>query len=300
MSLLIVGSMALDDLELPSGRFRNVLGGSATHCAFAASSLTRCRIVAVVGRDFPARALARLRARGVDLAGVARADGPTFHWSGKYLEQFRSRVTRFTRLGVFARFEPEIPAAWRTGGTVFLGNISPVLQARVLDRIRRPRFTAIDTMNFWIARERAALEAVVRRVDAVFVNDEELLEWTGAGNLFRGIEALHARGPRVVVVKRGEHGAWLSDRGRLAFAPAVPVREPVDPTGAGDAFAGGFLGWVDRARRVDRATLRSALFVAAAVASFAVEGIGADTLARVTPARIAARRRVLRTLTVGC
>ncbi|MBN1773838.1 MAG: sugar kinase [Deltaproteobacteria bacterium] len=299
MSLLIVGSMALDDLELPSGRFRNVLGGSATHCAFAASSLARCRIVAVVGRDFPTRALAKLRARGVDLAGVECANGPTFHWSGRYLEHCRSRVTRFTRLGVFARFAPEIPAAWRSGGTVFLGNISPVLQARVLDQIRRPRFTAIDTMNFWIARERAALEAVVRRVDAVFVNDEEILEWTGAGNVFSGIDALHAKGPRVVVVKRGEHGAWLSDRGKLAFAPVVPVRRQLDPTGAGDAFAGGFLGWVERSRRTDSATLRAALSVATAVASFAVEGIGADALARVTPARIAERRRALRALCAG-
>ncbi len=296
MTVLVVGSMALDDLELPCGTFRGVLGGSATYFAFAAAPLARCRIVAVVGRDFPARALARLRARGADLAGVQHADGPTFRWSGCYPPGFCGRRTKFTRLGVFADFSPDIPAEWRSSDTVFLGNISPVLQARVLDQVRRPRFTAMDTMNFWIEREREALEAVVRRVDAVFVNDEEVAQWTGRGNVFEGIGELHARGPSVVVVKRGEHGAYLSHRGVLSFCPAVPVRCVADPTGAGDAFAGGFLSWVDRARRVDRATLRCALAAAAAVASFAVEGVGADALARVTRRHLEQRRRALQRL----
>jgi len=299
MTVLVVGSMALDDLELPSGTFRDVLGGSATHFSFAASPLARCRVVAVVGDDFPRRALRRLAARGVDLAGVRRERGRTFHWAGRYLPGFVGRETRHTRLGVFARFSPEIPEAWRRSETVFLGNISPRLQARVLDQVRRPRFAAIDTMNFWIEREREALEAVVRRVDAVFVNDEEVVQWTGAGGVVDGIAALHARGPTTVIVKRGEHGALLSHRGVLAFVPAVPLRRVVDPTGAGDAFAGGFLGHVDRAGRRDRVTLRRALATAAAVASFAVEGVGADALARVTLGGIEARRRVLRRLAVA-
>jgi sugar/nucleoside kinase (ribokinase family) len=294
MSILVVGSMALDDLELPSGRFRGVLGGSATHFSFAASALARCRIVAVVGDDFPSRALRRLRARGVDLGGVEHAAGRTFRWSGCYPPGFCGRETRFTRLGVFSRFAPRIPAGWRASRTVFLGNISPVLQARVLDQVRRPRFSAMDTMNFWIRGAREALEAVVRRVDALFVNDEEVLEWTRACSVFDGIDALHRKGPWVVVVKRGEHGAYLSCRGALGFVPAVPVRCVVDPTGAGDAFAGGFLAAVDRARTLDAAALRGALCTAAAVASFAVEGIGADALARVDRRGIAARRAILR------
>ncbi|MBI5488075.1 MAG: sugar kinase [Deltaproteobacteria bacterium] len=293
MSILVVGSMALDDLELPSGRFRNVLGGSATHFSFAASSLARCRVVAIVGRDFPKRALKRLCARGVALDGLAHCDGPTFRWGGRYLPGFRGRETKFTRLGVFARFSPDIPEAWRKSPTVFLGNISPVLQARVLDQVRRPRFTAIDTMNFWITGQRPALEAVVRRVDAVFVNDEEVLEWTGAASIFDGIDRLHQKGPWVVLVKCGEHGAYLSCRGELTFVPAVPVRKVVDPTGAGDAFAGGFMAAVDRSRRIDGHALRSALRTAAAVASFAVEGVGADALARLDRPAIAARRRTL-------
>jgi sugar/nucleoside kinase (ribokinase family) len=297
MSVLVVGSMALDDLELPTGSFPSVLGGSATHFSFAAAALARVRVVAVIGDDFPARALRRLAARGVDLGGVEREAGPTFRWAGRYLPGFARRETLGTRLGVFERFSPRIPEAWRDSRTVFLGNISPRLQARVLDQVRRPRFTAIDTMNFWIAGEREALEAVARRVDCVFVNDEEVLEWTGARSVFDGIDVLHAKGPGVVVVKRGEHGAYLSHRGRLAFVPAVPVRRVVDPTGAGDAFAGGFVATIDRAARVDGAALRRALAVAAAVASFAVEGVGADALARLTRAAIAERRRVLRRLT---
>jgi len=293
MSLLVVGSMALDDLDLPSGSFHDVLGGSATYFAFAASPLAHCRLVAVVGRDFPAAALRRLRARGADLAGVRHAEGPTFRWAGRYLPGFRTRETRFTRLGVFARFAPEIPAAWRASETVFLGNISPILQARVLDQVCRPSFSAIDTMNFWIEREREALEAVVRRVDGVFVNDEEIAQWTGAATIFDGIDVLHAKGPSVVVVKRGEHGAWLSHRGSLAFVPAVPVRNVVDPTGAGDAFAGGFMGWLDRVGRTDRATQRRALAVASAVASHAVEGVGAEALVRLTRRGIEERRRML-------
>ncbi|MBI5500403.1 MAG: sugar kinase [Deltaproteobacteria bacterium] len=293
MSILVVGSMALDDLELPSGTFHDVLGGSATHFSFAASALARCRVVAIVGRDFPRRALQRLCARGVAVDGVAHCDGPTFRWGGRYLPGFRGRETKFTRLGVFARFSPEIPEAWRDSPTVFLGNISPVLQARVLDQVRRPRFTAIDTMNFWIAGQRRALEAVVRRVDAVFVNDEEVLEWTGAATIFDGIDRLHRKGPWVVLVKQAEHGAWLSCRGRLTFVPAVPVRRVVDPTGAGDAFAGGFLAAVDRARTLDGPTLRSALRTAAAVASFAVEAVGADALARLDRRNITSRRRIL-------
>lgn len=296
MSLLVVGSMALDDLELPSGSFRDVLGGSATHCGLAASLYTRCGLVAVVGDDFPKRALAVLRRRKIDVAGVRRAPGPTFRWAGRYPPGFCGRTTLRTELGVFARFDPEIPDAWRNARTVFLGNISPVLQNRVLDQVRRPRFTAVDTMNYWIRREREALERVAARVDCVFVNDEELIEWTGRDNLFDGIDDLHARGPAVVVVKRGEHGAWLSVRRRLAFVPACPVRRVVDPTGAGDAFAGGFLGRLDRAGRRDAATLRRALVTAAATASLAVERVGADALARISRAETARRARILRGL----
>jgi sugar/nucleoside kinase (ribokinase family) len=296
MSILVVGSMALDDLALPSGSFKNVLGGSATYFSLAAAPLARCRVVAVVGRDFPASTLRRLRARGIDLSGVERAAGLTFHWSGCYPAGFCGRTTRFTKLGVFREFSPVIPEAWRDSDTVFLGNIAPELQAKVLDQVRRPRFSAIDTMNFWIEGEREALDAVVRRVDAVFVNDEEVLQWTGASTVFDGIGQLHRRGPWVVVVKRGEFGAYLSCRGALTFVPAVPVRKVIDPTGAGDAFAGGFLSAVDRAQRLDGAALRGALTTASAVASFAVEGVGANALAHLDRRGIEARRRILRKL----
>jgi sugar/nucleoside kinase (ribokinase family) len=290
-SLLIVGSLAFDDLDMPTGEYRDVLGGSATYSSIAASLLARGRVrtVGIVGSDFPEEHLADLRARGIDTAGVERAPGRTFRWHGRYSSDLASRTTLDTQLNVFADFSPKIPAAYQDSRLVILGNIHPKLQTGVLEQTRRPGLVAADTMNFWIEREPAALAEMLRRIDLLIINDEEARQLSGIHNLVKAAADVRKRGPKMLIVKRGEFGALLFDETGTFFVPAYPLEDVVDPTGAGDSFAGGLMGYLAATGDFSHASLRRALFFAAALGSFCVEGIGPSRLLSIGRAELAAR-----------
>jgi sugar/nucleoside kinase (ribokinase family) len=290
--LLVVGSVALDSVETPFGGVSEVLGGSATFFSYAASFFTRVRLVAVVGSDFPREHLALLEGRGVDLAGLEVADGPTFRWEGSYGYDLNQAKTLSTRLGVFADFRPSVPAPLRRTPFLFLANIDPGLQLDVLRQMERPRLCALDTMNFWIDGKPEALRRVLAEVDAVVVNDAEARMLTGEPNLVKAVRAIVALGPSMVVVKRGEYGALLATGDRFFFAPAFPLETVFDPTGAGDTFAGGFMGYLARVGSLEASHLRRAIVYGSVMASFAVEDFSLDRLIRLTEEEIEARRRV--------
>jgi sugar/nucleoside kinase (ribokinase family) len=289
--LLIVGSIAFDDLDMPSGQHRDVLGGAATYSSLAASLLAPggVRVVGIVGQDFPESHLADLRARGIDTAGVERAAGKTFRWHGRYSEDLSSRTSIDTQLNVFADFSPKIPAAYEKSPFVLLGNIHPKLQVDVLQQARQPKLVAADTMNFWIEREPAALGEMLKRIDLLIINDEEVRQLSGVQNLVRAAADIRKRGPKALVVKRGEFGALLFDDAGTFFVPAYPLEEVLDPTGAGDSFAGGLLGYLSARGEVSPGSLRKALFFASAMGSFCVEGIGPSRLLAIGRAELAAR-----------
>ena len=297
-SVLIVGSMALDDLELPTGHFKDVVGGSATFGSMATSLFAPAQIVGVVGRDFPDAALASLRARGVDTAGVEIADGRTFKWVGRYAANLASRETLDTQLNVFAEFAPKLPDSFRQAKYVLLGNIHPALQLDVLSQIEAPEFVAADTMNFWIEGERERLLEVLRRIDCLIVNDEELRQLANEHNIRRAAAKVLEMGPKRLVVKRGEYGALLFDGAKPSFVPAFPLETEIDPTGAGDSFAGALLGFLAKSGASDSNTLRRALLYATTVASFCVEGVGTHRLEAVTGDHLNARLTELRALTM--
>ncbi len=289
-NILIVGSVAFDSIETPSGSVDEALGGSAVFASIAASYFTAPRVVAVVGEDFGAEQFALLEGRGIDTGGIKRVEGgKTFHWKGRYHANMQDRDTLDTCLNVFEGFDPEIPEPFKRSSHVFLGNIDPKLQSRVLDQVEGPRFVGVDTMNFWITDAPAELEKVLRRADLLFVNDEESRQLTGERQVTKAARAIMTLGPRYVVIKRGEHGAWLFSRDFCLFTPAVPLERVVDPTGAGDAFAGAFMGFVAGAREINRAALARALRAGSALASFAVEEFSVDGLARLDFSKIGTR-----------
>lgn len=296
LPVLIVGSMAFDDLDLPSGSAKNVVGGSATYSAFAASSFTDVRVVAVVGDDFPASTLDAMRSRGIDTQGVERASGRTFRWAGRYDVDLVHRVTLDTQLNVFANFRPKIPDAYRESPIVLLGNIHPALQSDVLDQVARPKVVIADTMNFWIEGEPKALGDLLKRIDILVINDEEARQLSGYNNIRRAAREIHARGPRRLIIKRGEHGALLFDEQGVFAAPGFPLEDVVDPTGAGDSFAGGFVGYLAAQPEVTALALRRAMIHATATASFCVEAVGAKRVAEVARADVAARVAAIRAL----
>jgi len=291
--VLIVGSMAFDDLDLPSGPARNIVGGSATYAGLAAALYAPVQIVAVVGADFPADAIGMLESRGVDVSGIERAAGKTFRWAGRYSPNLASRETLDTQLNVFADFRPKLPETFRATKTLLLGNIHPALQLEVLAQTRSPDLVVADTMNFWISGEKKLLLEVLAKVDVLVVNDEEVRQLSEDHNLKRAAKAVLRMGPKRVVVKRGDAGAMLFDESGVFFAPAYPLETEVDPTGAGDTFAGAVMGFLARAQRTDSATFRQALLAGATIASFCVEGVGTSALADLTHQALAARLREL-------
>jgi sugar/nucleoside kinase (ribokinase family) len=297
MSVLVVGSVALDSVETPFGKADNVLGGSGTFFSASASHLTPVQLVGVVGNDYPLDQLRALAARGVDLAGVEQADGASFRWRGRYRHDLNSAETLETHLGVFSHFSPKIPEQFRRTPFVFLANIDPRLQMSVLDQVERPRLVACDTMNFWIESRRPDLLALFERVDMVLLNDGEARQLTEKTNLVHASRWILDRGPKYVVIKKGEHGAFLFSRDSVFYAPAYPLESVFDPTGAGDSFAGGFIGYLARAGSLDEASMRRAVIYGSAMGSFAVEQFSIGRLLEVTRGEIDARVRAFRQLT---
>ena len=297
MSLLVVGSVALDTVETPFGRAEDALGGSATFFSAAASCFCPVQLVGVIGDDFPADALDFLVERDVDLSGLERATGESFRWSGVYSFDLNSRETLETRLGVFADFNPQIPASFRSSEWVFLGNIDPVLQLGVLDQIDRPRLVACDTMNFWIQGKRDELLALLDRVDLLLVNDAEARELSGDHNLARAARWIQERGPRYIIIKKGEHGAILFTPDSMFFAPGFPLEEVFDPTGAGDAFAGGLMGYLAQCGQLTDAAMRRAVIYGSAMGSFAVERFSVERFKDLTREEIEARVLTFREMT---
>ncbi len=279
---LIVGSLAFDDLEMPSGTFNDVLGGAATYSSITASLLAPVRLVGVIGKDFPAPVLEDLRRRGVDTAGVEHADGKTFRWRGRYSQDLASRETLDTQLNVFADFRPKIPAQFKDTPFLLLANIHPALQLEVLAQVEKPKLVMADTMNFWIKGEPKLLGEVLSKIDMLVINDEEARDLTGIHNLVKAAADIRKRGPSRLIVKRGEHGALYFDDAGVFFAPGYPLEEVSDPTGAGASFAGGLIGYIARVGQVDHQTVRRAIYFGSALGSFCVEGIGPKRLLDVT------------------
>lgn len=284
MNLVVIGSVALDSVRAPGGSVEDALGGSATFFSLAARLLSPVGVVAVVGEDFPAEYRDLLRDAGVNLEGLVARPGRTFRWSGEYGEDPNERTTLETQLNVFADFQPDLLPAHRSADWVFLGNIDPHLQLAVLDQVDAPRFVACDTMNLWIENASDALARTLERVDLLFLNDEEARQWTGCRNLFDAGRAILDQGPSVVVVKKGEHGAILLTSDEVFVAPAFPLSNVVDPTGAGDSFAGAFMGCLVAADSTDSSSLRRAMVHGTAAASFCVEGLSVSGLSGRIPA----------------
>jgi sugar/nucleoside kinase (ribokinase family) len=291
MTLLVVGSVALDSVFTPFGETADALGGSAVHFAVAASLLHPVRVVGIVGEDYPVAELERLAPRGIDWSGVEQVPGESFRWKGKYSYDLQSRETLETRLGVFADFRPKLPAGAEAAKFVFLGNIDPELQLSVLDQVTAPKLVACDTMNYWIQSKRDVLMQLLTRVDMLMVNDSEARELSGDWNIHRAGRWILDRGPKRVVIKQGEFGALLIEPGRTFHIPAYPLEEVFDPTGAGDAFAGGFMGYLAREDNVDTDHLRRAMVYGAAMGSYSVSGFDVKGFEGITPAALEERVR---------
>ena len=298
MSILVVGSVALDTVETPFGRADDALGGSATFFSAAASLFGAVQLVGVIGDDYPVDALGFLAERGVDLSGLEQAQGESFRWSGVYSFDLNSRETLETRLGVFADFDPKIPEGFRDAEWVFLGNIDPELQLGVLDQVHRPKFVACDTMNLWIDIKRDRLLELLKRVDLLLVNDAEARQLSGDSNLSRAARWIMDHGPRYLIIKKGEHGAILFTPQSVFFAPGYPLEDVFDPTGAGDAFAGGFMGHLAQCGRVDDGDLRRAVIYGSVLGSFAVERFSVERFKDLTSEEIEDRVRAFREMTV--
>ncbi len=270
--ILVVGSAALDTVEAPAGKVDDALGGSSFFFSTAASLMTPIRLVAVIGSDFPLEKIEFLKSRNVDTSGLETAEGETFRWGGRYYEDPNKRDTLFTLLGVFERFEPKIPDHFRTTPIVFLGNIHPALQLQVLDQIESPELVAMDTMNFWINGTPDELKKVLERVDVLMINDEEAADLTDKTDILSAVDSIFNMGPKTIVIKKGQHGAMLfREDGELFSLPAFPVRRVIDPTGAGDTFAGGFLGYLASHDLDDPMTWRRGILYGSVLGSYVVE-----------------------------
>jgi sugar/nucleoside kinase (ribokinase family) len=285
MALLVVGSIAFDSIETPNGTVDDALGGSASFFSYVSSFFTTPRLVGVVGEDFPDEHRRLFAARRIDTAGLVTAPGKTFRWKGRYHQDMNTRDTLEVHLNVFGTFEPVLPEAFRDSSHVFLANGSPTLQARVLDQVRQPRLVMADTMDLWIDTQRADLLALLPRIDGLLLNDSEARQLTGETNLVRAGLAVRELGPKFVILKKGEHGAMLFDAGGVFVVPAYPSADVIDPTGAGDSFAGGIMGYLTSEEGTASGSawagrLRRAMAYGTVVASLAVEGFGLDRLKR--------------------
>lgn len=295
--LLVVGSVALDTVRTPFGEASEVLGGSAAYFATAASYFTTVDLIAVVGEDFPDQHLKFLKSRGIDLTGLEQRKGDTFRWKGEYSYQLNEARTLDTRPNVFETFRPTIPDRYRTPAMLFLGNIDPELQLDVLRQVRRPLLVACDTMNYWIDRKREALWRVLEQVDALIINDGEARALGGQPNLVQVARDILTKGPKHLIIKRGEYGVLLFNHKQTFGAPAFPLEQVRDPTGAGDTFAGGFMGYLAATGNLSEASLRQAIIFGSVMASFTVEAFSLDRLRGLDYKEIEARFREFKRLT---
>jgi len=297
MSVLIVGSTALDSIKTPTAKNPRLLGGSASHAAVAASFFSPVKLIGVVGNDFPKKYLQLYRRHKIDIEGLQIRPGKTFHWSGEYEENMNRRRTLETELGVFETFTPALPESHRRVAFVLLANIAPALQHHVLDQMARPRFVAADTMDLWLNIALPDLLRLLKRVDLFILNDSEAHQLTKEDNVIAALPKLHKLGPRYVIVKKGEHGAILSSPKGMFVAPAYPLKKLVDPTGAGDSFAGGLMGHLATARGSIETNLRRAMIYGSVVASFCCEGFGLTRTTRINRSLVDRRVRELEKLT---
>lgn len=297
MGILVVGSVAFDSVETPFGKVENVLGGSATYFSTSASFFTDVSLVAVVGEDFPDEHLEFLRSRNIDLRGLERWEGKTFHWKGRYGYDLNEAQTLETHLNVFESFRPRIPAEYRNPEFLFLANIDPELQMDVLGQVTRPKVVACDTMNFWISSKPDALREVIARVDILIINEGEVRQFTKEANLTRGARKILAMGVKTLVIKRGEYGVLMFTGDSVFAAPAYPLEDVFDPTGAGDTFAGGFMGYLANTGDISEEGIRKAVIFGSVMASFNVEDFSLNRLKRLDYREIEARYRSFKGLT---
>lgn len=292
MSLLTVGTVAFDDIQTPFGEARNAIGGAATYISLSASYFCKdIRLVSVIGDDFPESELEHLRSRGVDLAGLQIRKGEkSFFWAGRYHGNMNDRDTLDTQLNVLADFDPVLPSHFRQTPYLMLGNLTPQVQMRVLDQMeQRPKVVALDTMNFWMNTAMDGLLEVLRRVDILTINDDEARQLSGEHSLVKAAKVIHAMGPRYLVIKKGEHGALLFEGDNIFFAPAMPLLEVTDPTGAGDTFAGGFMGYLAQTGDCSFENMKRAVIYGSAMASFCVEKFSIERLKHLTHTEIRER-----------
>ena len=296
-SVLVVGSVAYDSVETASEKRNEMLGGSATFFSTAASFFSPVHVVAVVGDDFRQDDLQFLSERQVNFDGLQHQKGKTFRWGGRYSEDFLNRETLFTHLNVFEHFNPQIPQKTKNSAYVFLANIGPELQLNVLSQMEKPKFVALDTMNFWIERSYEPLLQVLSKVHCLIINDEEARMLSSEKNLIKAMQKIQNLGPKIVIVKKGEHGAILYTEEGFFYLPAFPVEKLIDPTGAGDTFAGGFMGYLTSKNKLDDFTLRNAVVFGSALASFNVEGFGLSRLKQISSHDVLARYHGFQKLT---
>lgn len=296
MSILVVGSVALDSVRTPFGDVKEALGGLATYFSVAASFFADVRVVAVVGEDFPEEHLSFLKSRSIDLEGLVRVPGRTFRWTGEYGFDLNEANTLETQLNVFATFQPEIPRAYTESELVFLANIDPDLQREVLGQVRSPKLVAADTMNYWIKGKPEALRETLKSVDILLINDAETRQLADEPNLVKAAQKVLSWGPTSLAIKRGEYGALMVRKGRWFAAPALPLDSVFDPTGAGDCFAGGFIGYLANTMNFEESNIRKAIVMGSVMASFNVEAFSLDRLRRLTYPEIEARYKVFKHL----
>ena len=297
MSVLVVGSVALDTITTPFGKAKDILGGSATFSAVSASVFTPVDLVAVVGRDFPKKYINLLKNKGIDLTGLKKEKGKTFRWEGEYGWDFSNPKTIATDLNVFGKFDPIIPKAYRKNKIVFLANIDPEIQEKVLNQVDKPKIVACDTMNYWIETKRNQLLKLLKRVDICLVNEAEAKELVGETNLVKAGKKILKLGPPIVIIKKGEHGVLMFSQKHIFATPAYLLESVYDPTGAGDTFAGGFIGYLAKVKKYNQKSLREAVVCGSIMATFAVEDFSLRKLQKITAVDVRRRLNKFKKLT---
>lgn len=291
MSLLVVGSVAIDSIQTPFGKRDNLLGGSATYFSIAASIFAKVSIIAVVGEDFPKKYIKIFKERGIDIDGLSVAMGKTFSWKGRYDYDLNKADTIYTHLNVFKDFRPQVPDRFKKAKFLFLANIDPEVQCNVLNQMDKAEFIACDSMNYWITHKKRKLEKVLEEVDIFLLNDAEARQFTGEANLLKAAQLILSFGPKAVIIKKGEHGVLYCSKDSFFLTPAYPLESVSDPTGAGDTFAGGMIGYLSKIKKINESSIRKAIVYGSILASFAVEDFSVNRLLELSMAEIEARYR---------